>query len=123
MEASNCPRLFPLRILSRKWSYLVLRALQEPLSFAELQKELKYITNHILARELRLLQEEKLIINQERYQITAAGKALFEAIEPLVRWSVEYAGAPVCPSQKKCSACMSYPAAIGVRQFVQIGRR
>jgi DNA-binding HxlR family transcriptional regulator len=119
----NCARLYPLQILSRKWSYLVLRALSQPLGFSELQKELKFITNHILTRELKLLQEEKLIVRKEKYTLTPAGHALYEALEPLVAWSVQYAGAPPCPSSRKCSACLSYPAVIGARSYIQIGKK
>lgn len=123
MDISHCARLYPLRILSRKWSYLVLRALREPLSFAELQRELKFITNHILSRELKLLQEERLIVTGEKYRVTPAGKALYAAVEPLAAWSVAYAQSPECGPQRKCSDCLGYPAVVGVRQFVQIGKR
>jgi DNA-binding HxlR family transcriptional regulator len=120
---ADCARLYPLHILSRKWSYLTLRALREPLTFSDLQKELKFITNHILTRELKLLQEEKLVVRKEKYLLTPAGQALYEALEPVVAWSVHYADAPVCPSSKKCSACLSYPGAIGARSYIQIGKK
>src|SRR3990172_8593470 len=88
----DCPRLYPLQILSRKWSYLVLRVLRERMHFSELQKELKFITNHMLARELKMLKDEGLLIAitdadaHIMYERTPAGTALVQALEPLVRW-------------------------------------
>lgn len=116
-----CARMYPLQILSRKWSYLILRALREPLSFSELQKELRFITNHILTRELKLLQADKLVVHHDRYEVTPAGHALYEALEPLVQWSMKYANSPACPPSRKCSACLNYPAVMN-QKFVQVGK-
>lgn len=118
----DCARLYPLHILSRKWSYLVLRALREPLSFSELQKELKFVTNHILTRELKLLQNERLVARKDKYVLTASGRALYDALEPVVAWSVQHAGKTSCPPSRKCSACLNYPHIMGQR-FVQIGKQ
>jgi len=114
----GCSRLYPLSIISRKWSYLVLRALREPRSFSELQKELRFITNHILTRELRLLHEEKLIVMDSKYKLTAEGKALYEAAEPLVSWSVKHAGLNACPPDRKCSACINYQNVVGAHTYM-----
>ena len=122
-RATQCPRLYPLRIISRKWSYLILRLLREPQSFAEIQRELKYITNHILSRELRLLQEEKLITADKKYTLTPSGRALYEAVDPLVAWSLTHTTAVACPSQKRCSTCLNYTNTIGVKNYMQIGKK
>lgn len=120
---SDCTRLYPLRILSRKWSYIVLRVLQEPHTFSELQRELKFITNHILTRELKLLQQENVIANDGKYHLTPEGKALVEAVETLVAWSVKHGGKSPCPPSRKCATCFNYPNAVGARSFVTIGKR
>jgi DNA-binding HxlR family transcriptional regulator len=110
-------------VLSRKWSYPIIKALSEPMGFSDLQRELRFITNHILTRELKLLQQERIVEQRGRYQLTPAGKALYEALEPLEQWSVKHAGTQHCPPNRKCSTCLSYPQAIGARAFVSIGKK
>jgi DNA-binding HxlR family transcriptional regulator len=111
-DAISCPRLYPLRVLGRKWSYPVLRALDAPKSFAELQRELRFITNHILTRELKLLQGEKLVLGGGKYRLTEAGRALYAAAEPLHNWSVEHGGKNSCPPNMRCSNCSNYESVI-----------
>jgi DNA-binding HxlR family transcriptional regulator len=105
----NCPRTFGLRILSRKWSYYTLRALRTPKTFSDLQRELKHVTNHIMSRELKLLQKEKVVTLQEsKYFLTPAGKTLLEAVEPLYMWGNTHANLRECPSGQNCSSCSRY---------------
>lgn len=118
----QCSRLYPLSILSRKWSYLLLRALQQPKGFSELQHDLRFITNHILSRELRTLEEEHLIEKKTQYRLTTAGKALLDAVEPLAQWSCQYAQSPECPKEKECAKCSMYAQTLGVRTFATMGR-
>ena len=108
----ECPRTYPLQILSRKWSYFVLRALRHERSFSDLKKELKFITNRILSRELSLLQEEQLVTHDDTYALTPRARELLDALEPLVRWSVKHGKRP-CPSEMECSRCANYPEAVG----------
>jgi DNA-binding HxlR family transcriptional regulator len=117
LEENPCPRLFPVRVLSRKWSYLTLRALSKPMLFSELQRELKFITNHILTRELKLLQAEGLIAYNKKYSRTQAGEKLIESAEPLMMWSVNCTGRDICPPEKKCSTCITFPKVAGARVF------
>ncbi|MDD9953641.1 MAG: helix-turn-helix domain-containing protein [Candidatus Woesearchaeota archaeon] len=116
-----CPRLYPLRILSRKWSYLVLRSLRHPLSFNHIKKELHVITNRVLSKELQLLQQEKLVKGKETYQLTRAGHDLLEAFEPLVAWSVKHKGVTYCPPEKSCSDCHGYPEQVKPR-LLKLGK-
>jgi DNA-binding HxlR family transcriptional regulator len=109
---SDCARLYPLRILGRKWSYLVMRALHTPQSFSQIKRELKIITNHILTRELKQLQSEQLIVENDKYELTKEGMALMQAAEALVNWSVQHAGRAACPPGRKCSQCPNYPAVV-----------
>jgi DNA-binding HxlR family transcriptional regulator len=108
-----CPPVYPLRILGRKWSYFILRALREPKSFSSLQRELKFVTNHILTRELRLLESEGLISHEKEYKLTPAGKELYVAIAQLEKWTVRHANCSSCPQDKRCSTCPGYTAVVG----------
>lgn len=105
----DCGPLYPLRILSRKWSYLVLRALQNPLHFSQLQKKMRFITNRVLSRELSVLQEGGLILQSNgEYVQTEKGAALVEAVQHLVEWSVYHGDLSYCPKEKDCSKCVHY---------------
>jgi DNA-binding HxlR family transcriptional regulator len=98
-----------LRIIARKWSYMTLRALRTPMTFSDLQRALRYITNHILTREIKLLMQEKLIILENgRYRLTPAGKELHDAVEPLTVWAAKYAGKTPCPPDRRCATCPGY---------------
>jgi DNA-binding HxlR family transcriptional regulator len=119
---TTCSRLYPLGILSRKWSYLTLRTLSAPRSFSEIQRGLKFITHHTLSKELKALQKEKLVTHDDQYSITPAGRELLKIVDELEQWSVQYANAPHCPPEKECSNCHSYAGTIGAREFVQIGK-
>ncbi|MBR9700455.1 helix-turn-helix transcriptional regulator [Candidatus Woesearchaeota archaeon] len=109
----NCPRLYPLKVLSRKWSYLVLRSIGKGKHFAEIKKDLKYITSRILSRELTILQKEGMVDEQDRtYMLTHEGKTLLKAVEPMMAWSVKQCGMKSCHPLQKCSRCSGYKDAI-----------
>jgi DNA-binding HxlR family transcriptional regulator len=112
----DCAPVYPLRILSRKWAYHVLKALAKPRSFSQLQAELKHVTNHILSRELKLLQSEQLIQSDGQYRLTQAGTELLEATTVLMDWSVRHKRMSPCPLQQDCSACSRYPITVGARR-------
>lgn len=106
---NGCPRTWGLSILARKWSYFVLRALNQPKTFSELSRELRFATNHVLSRELKLLSEEKLIETKEgKYEQTEAGSALLIAIEPLHEWGFTHMKLQPCPPELACSRCSHY---------------
>lgn len=109
----DCPRILPLRTLGRKWSYLVLHALQHESTFSGVKRELKGITNRVLSRELGMLQQEALVAHEGTYRLTNAGNALIDAIEPLVNWSVQHRGLAYCPKSKRCSRCVNYMHIVG----------
>lgn len=121
MTTDGCSRLVPLRILTRKWSYLVMRALRDPLGFSELKRELRFITSRVLSRELATLVQEGLIMHKsETYWLAPTGVALLGAAEPLMQWSVEHHGLRPCASSQRCSRCINYPQA--VKGLVRIGK-
>jgi DNA-binding HxlR family transcriptional regulator len=108
-----CPRQYGLQIIARKWSYFLLRSLNGPKSFSDIKRELRFVTNHVLSRELKQLRTEGLIEQQdELYAITPAGKTLLDAVEPLYRWGVEQKHLGACPPQLACSRCTRYPSVV-----------
>ena len=114
---NRCSRLLPLSIISRKWAYIVLRTLRKPKTFSQLLRELHFITNRILSRELRFLEEQGLINHISSYSLTNKGLSFLKAIEPLVEWGVRDGHLQQCPEEKECSTCEWYPTAVGARTF------
>lgn len=118
-----CPRLDPLAILGRKWSYLLLRALNKPMTFSELQRELTYVTNRVLSRELHYLSSEGLLQHHgDRYRRSTAGDALLVAAEPLAQWSVEHRKLTPCPPSQRCATCANYVNTVGAKKYLQLGK-
>jgi DNA-binding HxlR family transcriptional regulator len=76
MLAVKCPKAYPLRLLSRKWSFFILQALRKPKSFSVLQSDLHFITNRMLARELKVLVHEGIVSNDAAYALTPKGMSL-----------------------------------------------
>jgi DNA-binding HxlR family transcriptional regulator len=101
----HCRQYYPIRTLSRKWSYLILDSLQVPHSFNELRAELPYITNAMLTRELRLLEKEKFVLHGDKYGLSVSGKALHKVAQPIMKWGEDQFGGAVCACMKKCSSC------------------
>ncbi len=121
MADAGCPRLTPLRILSRKWSDLILRSLRDPQGFSELKRSLRFITSRMLSRELAALTQEGLVEHKsETYWLTPAGISLVRASEPLMRWSVDHRGARHCAPEQRCTHCAHYPDA--VQALVRVGK-
>ena len=118
-EESNaknpCPHLYPMRILSRKWSYLIMRSLRSKKTFSQLSVELRFITNRILSRELKALQAEGIVVCEHDYFLTDRGKALLLAAEPLATWSINHCGRAACPGAKSCATCENYHITIGAK--------
>ena len=113
----ECPNVFPLRILSRKWSYFILRALHRPKGFSDLHRELRFVTNRMLSRELKLLEKDGLVKGENGYALTPAGKELLAALTPLAAWSQKHKDCTDCPTDRPCSACQNYPVVVGARAF------
>jgi len=90
-----------------------MRALRQPLSFSEIQRELKYVTNRMLSRELNLLISERLVTHDgERYARTERGNTLLEALTPLMEWCMTHESCTHCPPEKSCLTCHGYEAVV-----------
>ena len=117
MEPLNlCSRLYPLRILARKWSFLILKRLILPQTFMQIKTELQFITSRSLSLELTFLENNSLLIHKKNiYTLSPSGKELLEALEHLARWSVKYHNSMYCSLRKRCSRCARYPSQIEPR--------
>ncbi len=117
MDLQNCPRLAGLHILSRKWSYLVLRSLHTPQIFSDVKREFTVVTNRTLSQELKQLVAEGVVIHENSvYSLTEGGKALVAAVEPLHQWAVKYRGLPVCSPSLSCSHCAQYQDLVQIKR-------
>src|SRR5260370_31730282 len=108
-----CPLSETLEGLGDRWSFLIVRdVMGGPQRFTDLQRSLAGITPKRLTSQLRALESEG-IVERERdegrrevwYHLTAKGKGLVAAIEPLTIWGLEdtmrapLAGETVNPEQ------------------------
>ncbi len=106
-EPGGCPVVATARIVSGKWTLLVLRDLAAgPCRFTELQRSLMGISTRTLALRLRELEEAGVVIREEyaeapprvEYRLTARGRDLVPIVEAMrsfgERWSSAGAVAP-----------------------------
>ncbi|WP_051599214.1 winged helix-turn-helix transcriptional regulator [Metaclostridioides mangenotii] len=69
MALSNCATANTLALIGGKWKILILyHLLNRPLRFNELECKLGTITSHTLSKELKELQEDKLV-NKEIFAV------------------------------------------------------
>lgn len=84
-----------------RWALLVVGALLEgPRRFGELQSELVGVAPNVLARRLRDLEGDGLVVStpyshrplRVAYALTAAGVSLADALSVLAQWGAEHPG-------------------------------
>jgi DNA-binding HxlR family transcriptional regulator len=97
-----CPVLATARIISGKWTLLVLRDLVDgPRRFSELERSLTGISPRTLSIRLRSLEEEGIIQRREfaempprvEYRLTAKGSHLVPIVEAMRHYGSEFLGA------------------------------
>ena len=102
VSESVCPVLATARIISGKWTLLVLRDLAEgPCRFSELERSLTGISPRTLSLRLRSLEEEGIIERREfaempprvEYRLTAKGSHLVPIVEAMREYGREWLGA------------------------------
>lgn len=96
---SNCPLLYALDIVGKKWKLPIMwhLALDEKTRYNELKRNIKGITNMMLTKSLKELEEHKLITRTQyesippkvEYSLTERGKALLPALNELTVWGKE----------------------------------
>ena len=94
-ENKECSILYALRIIGGKWRVPILWKLsEEPLRYNELKRQVKGITNIMLTRSLKEMEEVGLIIRKEygtipphvEYSLTGKAKELIPALEIINSW-------------------------------------
>jgi DNA-binding HxlR family transcriptional regulator len=105
----NCTGTRALELLGERWTFLILReSMNGVRRFTDLQRNLG-IARNILASRLRTLVDEG-VLERRRYHAdpvryayvpTERGRALYPAIEAILRWGGEHLADEPCD----CAAC------------------
>ena len=99
-----CPVETTLTLISDKWKVLILRDLMPGTKrFGELKKELGSITQKVLTSNLRMLEENGILVRhvyaqippRVDYTLTSLGYNLKPVIDSMVAWAMEYRGSIV----------------------------
>ena len=98
----TCTGTKALELLGERWTFLILRESMIGVQrFTDLQRNLG-IARNILAARLRMLVAEGLLErDQHAYVLTERGRALYPAIEAILRWGGEHLADEPCD----CAAC------------------
>ena len=98
-DKTECPILHVFRRIGGKWKLPILWHLadQETVRYNELKRSVRGVTNMMLTKCLRELEEYGLVIRQQynevpprvEYSLTNRGKTLLPALEQLYAWGRE----------------------------------
>jgi DNA-binding HxlR family transcriptional regulator len=96
---TKCPLIYALDIIGQKWKLPILWYLFENdfTRYNELKRKVKGITNMMLTKSLKELEEHSLIVRIQyetippkvEYSLTVRGKALLPALNELSKWGEE----------------------------------
>ena len=96
---TQCPVIYALDIVGQKWKLPIMWYLleAEPARYNELKRRIKGITNMMLTKSLKELEEHKLIVRTQyetippkvEYYLTKRGKELLPALNELNKWGKE----------------------------------
>ena len=102
VAAERCPILHALDIIGQKWKLPILWYLHESETtrYNELKRRMPGITNTMLTKSLRELEEAGLVNRNQydtvpprvEYSLTADGKALLPTLNELYRWGEAHMG-------------------------------
>ena len=97
--ATVCPVAFTSRILGGRWKARIIWALMrnEPLRFSEIRRACPPVSDRILTKELRELQQCCLIARHDygvippktEYRLTALGNTLRPVMASMAEWGLE----------------------------------
>lgn len=94
-----CPFVTAQKILTGKWTLLIMHNLSvKTLRFNQLQRELPHLTQATLTRQLRMMEENGLIIRtvynqippKVEYSLSTLGKQFKPVLESLQVWGNHY---------------------------------
>lgn len=96
---TKCPIIYALDIVGQKWKLPIMWYLlaNETTRYNELKRQVKGITNTMLTKSLRELEQHKLVIRTEyntnppkvEYSLSERGKALLPTFDALYAWGEE----------------------------------
>lgn len=96
MQPDQCPVLYALSIIGQKWKLPILWYLheQETTRWGELRRRMPGITNMMLTKSLRELEEDGLVNRHQydtvppkvEYSLTQTGKDLLPTLNELYKW-------------------------------------
>lgn len=96
IDGYNCGLGIALQMVGGKWKAVILWLLDEkPHRFGELKRDLTGISERILIKQLREMENDKLILRHDfqstppkvEYSITPLGRSLLGALCPLSEWA------------------------------------
>jgi DNA-binding HxlR family transcriptional regulator len=94
-----CPYVTAQKLLAGKWSIIILHHLSEgPIRFNELLRRLPQMTHATLSKQLKALEEHKLLIRTEypripprvEYSLSPMGERFKLVLDSLETWGDEY---------------------------------
>ena len=92
----RCPTRLVLERLADKWALLILDSLKDgPVRFNALRRDIKRISQKVLAQTLRKLERDGLISRRAfptvpvtvEYELTPLGKTLTETVSAMAHWA------------------------------------
>jgi DNA-binding HxlR family transcriptional regulator len=96
---TKCPLIYALEIIGQKWKLPIMWYLfdNDFIRYNELKRKIKGITNMMLTKSLKELEEHNLIVRIQyetippkvEYGLTERGKALLPALNELSKWGEE----------------------------------
>jgi DNA-binding HxlR family transcriptional regulator len=102
------------RLVGDRWSMLIVAALAGGgRRYGELAKEVPGISTNVLAARLEALADAGLVVGEPysprpdrlRYELTAEGRALIDALMALAAWSAEHVGSSDEAAALRHAAC------------------
>ncbi|MDO4786267.1 MAG: helix-turn-helix domain-containing protein [Fretibacterium sp.] len=96
----RCPLLYVMELIGSKWKLPILWCLndEDGLHYNELKRRVHGVTNTMLTKCLRELEERGLVSRHSRgsvppsvtYHLREDGRSLMPALEGLCRWGMDY---------------------------------
>lgn len=96
---TKCPIIYALDIVGQKWKLPIMWYLfqNESTRYNELKRKINGITNMMLTKSLKELEENQLILRKQyetippkvEYSLTERGKALLPTLNELYKWGEE----------------------------------